>query len=42
MIVVAMSSAHGAFEKHGPMEPFIKSSKSDSKLPERLIIKVEK
>lgn len=42
LIIVAMSSAHEAFEKHGQKEPFIKSSKSESKLPERLTIKVEK
>ena len=42
LIMVAMGSAYQAFEKHQQKEPFVRSSKSDSKLPERLTIKVEK
>lgn len=42
LIMVAIGSAYQALEKHQQKEPFVKSSKSDSKLPERLTIKVEK
>lgn len=42
LIMVAIGSAYQALEKHQQNEPFIKSSKSESKLPERLTIKVEK
>ena len=41
LIMVAIGSAYQALEKHQQKEPFIKS-KADSKLPERLTIKVEK
>lgn len=44
IIIVAICSAYGAYRRHQPpsSEAYIKSSKSDSKLPERLTIKVEK
>ncbi len=44
LIMVAMSSGYEAHKKHEPPqnEAYIKSSRAESKLPERLTIKVEK